>query len=671
MENRRTTSADFRLPPTSPSASNANYSPASTSILTKPPAESVMNMVDSQRFDHTSKSASSPARLQHAAHDDKRTPLPTASPPQRSVAHSSTHNIPKHRRTTPELVAAHQTHSVSSSLEPRGDRSDPMQRASLDPPVTKESLSELDLNRIIGDARLRHDINFEHEIMFRPNTYGTRGARKKREEDRYFEALAIEFEFYIRRQICPPSFPSRRPSGLSTTTPQTKLQTGAPRRVRRMIGCLRDVVKTLVPAAKWQAIDDQFDVDLRMQELEHGICDIGGLLEWLGKLLLCSCSPMRDTLINTMITKSLEAIRAQDARKLVGAIKDLFSVLETMKLDVANHQIRYLRLYLLEDSIPYEQSQVLDRMAAGWSISHERRWFEAGYDHPENEDSFLMFKERMIDMVVSRTRSFPTTFTGDYDRLIALQHDFQLCHYHAACVAAFRATHQQLGARVPLPYDLQVECMQNIWAVIAGLGHNFSFGLHGSVYLQIATEACRMAGLSVVPDNRTLSAARWFFQQALDEAGAVKTRVWDELARVVHLEAETIFDMTPLEMLNRYDPGPPVPGDECRSKELSLDALAKRTAHVVVVHWKVWAPILYNRPARGSETAKPSTLVSPYDEMAERRRVSGSSSSVKASKPVVTPGHGENHHSKTASISSGSGSSHASGYTTASDNLSK
>ncbi|KAI4137909.1 MAG: hypothetical protein LQ341_004914 [Variospora aurantia] len=671
MVTRRTTSADFRLPPPSPSATKSNYSAASTTVLTKPAPESVMDMVGSQHYDHASKSASSPARLQHAPQDGRRPPLLTPPSPRRSTPHPSPHQRPKHKGNNPDLVAAYQTQSVPPSLEPRRDESDSIRIASLDPPVTKESLSELDLNRIISDARLRHDINFEHEIMFRPNTYGTRGARKKREEDRYFEALAVEFEFYIRRQICPPSFPSRRASGRSTITPQTGIPSGAPRRVRRMIGCLQDVVKTLVPAAKWEAVDDQFDVDLRMQELEHGICDIGGLMEWLGKLLLCSCSPMRDAVVNAMMTKSLEAIGAQDAWRLVSAIKDLFGVLETMKLDVANHQIRYLRLYLLEDSIQYEQSQILDRMAGGWSLSHERRWFEAGYDYPENEDSFLMFKERVISMIVSRTKNFPTTFTGDCDRLYALQHDFRLCHYHAACVAALRATYQRLGSRGPLQYDSQVECMQNIWAVIAGLGQHFSFGLHGSVILQIASEACRMSGLSAIPDNKTLLAARWSFQQALDEAGAVKTRVWDELARVVHLEAETIFDMTPLEMLNRYDPGPPVPGEESRSKELSLDALARRTAHVIVVHWKVWAPIFYTRPPPDSRNTIQSTLASPEEEMAERRRVRGSSSSVKASKPVVMPGDGGNHRSKTASISSGSGSSHASGYTTASEKLSK
>ncbi|KAL8749871.1 MAG: hypothetical protein Q9184_006633 [Pyrenodesmia sp. 2 TL-2023] len=534
--------------------------------------------------------------------------------------------------------------------------------ASVDPPVTKESLGELDLSRIVSDARLRHDLNFEHEIMFRPNTYGMRGLRKKQEEDRYFEVLAIEIDYYLTRHRTSPVSPSHDSPILRASSLIPMFHLEASRRVARMIASIRDVVKILVPAAKWQAVDDQFDTDLRMQELEHGICNIAALMEWLGKLLLCSCSPMRDPLVKAMMAKTQSAIESDDVLQLVDAIKDLFAVLETMKLDVANHQIRYLRLYLLEDSIQYEQNQILDRIAAGWSISHERRWFEAGYDHPENEDGFLMFKERVINMIVSHTRNFPITFMGDYDRLYALQHDFRLCHYHAACVATFRTTLQRLGWKGHLPFQSQVQCMQNIWAVIAGLGEGFKFSTHRAVILQIASEALKICGKGALPDPETQSVATRALQQALDEAGVVKNRVWDELARLVHLEAEIIFDMTPLGILNRYDPGPPVPGEDYRTKELSLDALAKRAAHVIVLHWRVWAPILYNQPAHGPvSTAAPAT-VNPEEEMAERRRQRGSTSSVKVSKPAISLGHGGKHRSKSASISSGSDSFQTSPY---------
>ncbi|KAI4201600.1 MAG: hypothetical protein LQ346_002137 [Caloplaca aetnensis] len=557
--------------------------------------------------------------------------------------------------------------NVPRSPHMRRDGFDYMRGASVDPPVTKESLSELDLNRIVSDARLRHDLNFEHEIMFRPNTYGVRGLRKKQEEDQYFEALAIEIDYYLTRHKSYPMSPSRQSSIPMAGMRGPVFPLEAARRLSRMLASIRDIVKILVPAAKWQAVDDQFDTDLRMQELEHGICNIAALIEWLGKLLLCSCSPMRDPLVKAMMAKTQSAIESNDVPQLVDAIKDLFAVLETMKLDVANHQIRYLRLYLLEDSIQYEQNQILDRIAAGWSISHERRWFEIGYDHPENEDGFLMFKARVINMIVSHTRGFPSTFTGDHDRLYALQHDFRLCHYHAACVATFRTTLQRLGWKGHLSFQSQVQCMQNIWAVIAGLGEDFKFSTHRAVILQIASEALKVCGKAAVPDYETQAVATRSLQQALDEAGAVKSRVWDELARVVHIEAEIIFDMTPLGILNRYDPGPPIPGEDTRTKELSLDALAKRAAHVIVLHWRVWAPILYNQPAPGTVTPVASATATPEEEMAGRRRQRGSTSSVKVSRPAISPGHGGRHRSKSVSFSSGSDLSQTSEHASAAE----
>lgn len=200
--------------------------------------------------------------------------------------------------------------------------------ASLDPPITKKSLSELELNKIVNDARLRHDLNFEHEIMFRPNTIGERGVNKKREEDLYFEALAVELKRYIEDPSPSPESPNYR----STSKGKSDASTSPPERVPRMIVAIREVVKTLVPEVKWQMVDDQFDVDLRMQELENGICDMARLIEWLGEVLLCSCSPMRDPMVKAMVTRTREAISAQNVEQLVLAIKDLFGVLETMKL---------------------------------------------------------------------------------------------------------------------------------------------------------------------------------------------------------------------------------------------------------------------------------------------------------------------------------------------------
>ncbi|KAL8705655.1 MAG: hypothetical protein Q9225_008016, partial [Loekoesia sp. 1 TL-2023] len=334
MVSRRTASADFRLNQTSPSASNSTFSTPKDSILPTPasyPGRRAANSGPS--FDNLAKASSSPARLQRAGQNVRQPPMPTTPPPKRLPIHSppprqSQHTMGGTCHTRITDVRSHVPHG----RQMRGEEFECLWGASLDPPITKESLSELDLQKIVSDPRLRHDLNFEQEIMFRPNTYGTRGAKKKRDEDLYFEALAIEFDRYLRRQTSPPSSLSRPRYSQQSSKRNSSTSSDPPRRVPRMIAAICEVVKTLVPADKWQTVDDQFDVDLRMQELEHGVCDITGLVEWLGKLLLCSCSPMRDPLVNAMVARTHEAVLAQDAPQLVNAFKDIFGVLETMKL---------------------------------------------------------------------------------------------------------------------------------------------------------------------------------------------------------------------------------------------------------------------------------------------------------------------------------------------------
>lgn len=259
------------------------------------------------------------------------------------------------------------------------------------------------------------------------------------------------------------------------------------------------------------------------------------------------------------------------------------------------------------------------------------------------------------------------TFSADFDRLHALQQDFRLSHYHAACIATFRGTLHQLGWRGSLPDDSYARSMQNVWAVAAGLGQNFTFKAHSPVVLQIVTEAFQVCNISALPDSRTIFSATSCFQEALADTEELKRRVWDELENLVHLEAEVIFDMTPLEILNRYDPGPLTLPDASRKADLSIDSLARRTAHILVLHWRVWAPILYNQPASRTSSITEPMIVTPQQEMAERRRPRGSTSSVRASRPTIIPGQTIEHHSRTASLSQAGSQSKPSSYSPSSN----
>ena len=60
------------------------------------------------------------------------------------------------------------------------------------PPVTSESLAELDTPRIINNPKLRHDVNFDRELHFRPNLEGSKGKQKIKLAQDYWKALEGE-----------------------------------------------------------------------------------------------------------------------------------------------------------------------------------------------------------------------------------------------------------------------------------------------------------------------------------------------------------------------------------------------------------------------------------------------------------------------------------------------
>lgn len=99
-----------------------------------------------------------------------------------------------------------------------------------------------------------------------------------------------------------------------------------------MFATIRDILKTLVPASDCFVVDERLDVALLMQELENGVCDVKGLSDWLRRLLLGSCSPIRDIEVEKMVAVVHEGVDKSDARILVDGLKVLFGILETMKL---------------------------------------------------------------------------------------------------------------------------------------------------------------------------------------------------------------------------------------------------------------------------------------------------------------------------------------------------
>ncbi|KAK5278045.1 Protein SOSEKI 1, partial [Cryomyces antarcticus] len=131
--------------------------------------------------------------------------------------------------------------------------------ATLSPPITSESLSELDMVRIVNNPKLRHDINFDRELSFRPNLEGPNRKEKFRATDEYWTALTAELALYTH--LFDASSSARRVQeqhrGLYIA--------GSRKRVPLLFETLKDILKTLVAEGDQSRIEEVLDVPMLMQ----------------------------------------------------------------------------------------------------------------------------------------------------------------------------------------------------------------------------------------------------------------------------------------------------------------------------------------------------------------------------------------------------------------------
>jgi hypothetical protein len=186
---------------------------------------------------------------------------------------------------------------------------------SVEPPVTKATLSELDVPRIVYNPKLRHDVNFDPDLHFRPNLDGE-GGRKKAQK-------ANDFWNCLRRQL-----------GAFMTDP-----VGFERELGGQEWCLQstlqaigEILSTLVPPEDRSAVEEILNVELLMQQFRKGVADLEKLAQWLAGTLKSHCAPMRDEWVDEMVTQLTVGNRERNVDPLVQGLQSLLGILEAMKL---------------------------------------------------------------------------------------------------------------------------------------------------------------------------------------------------------------------------------------------------------------------------------------------------------------------------------------------------
>ncbi|GAB1520819.1 Protein SOSEKI 1 [Rhizoctonia solani] len=356
-------------------------------------------------------------------------------------------------------------------------RSTPARRVahvpSLTPLITRETLKELDLEAILRNPQLRHDLLFDPGLQFRP----TSGRKKRDLTDKYWQAVQIEvetgcactsFDERGRRLPCVCGALLSRPTSSRTL----------PSRIPPLVNELCAVLQSVVHSAS-------ADPALIAQELRHGVFDSRGVFKNLGSVLKQHCAPMRDRAVEMMV-----AVASRPGGG-VRAVRMCFEILELMKLDIANHQLQALRPYLFETAVDFELKTFQERHERGLlTLSTTQEWLrKAASTFSSPPPTMHLLSHALTSLIFSPPTTvstpppptttplsqrlphiapppgYPETLYLDHARLAGLTADAADLGVLYAVLMLFRQLVYSTGSKVSLEDSVVDRVKREIWEV--------------------------------------------------------------------------------------------------------------------------------------------------------------------------------------------------------------
>lgn len=515
---------------------------------------------------------------------------------------------------------------------PRGVEILPAYRnASEQPPITPDSLTELDMPRIINNPKLRHDVNFDRELHFRPNLDGARGKEKIKSANDYWKALEAELYMLDLSQRA-----RAQPNGTDDSSYWESLMRASRKRLPSVFKVVRDILITLVPDQDQAKIMERLDVDLLIQQINNGVCDLVDLANWLGIVLKNHCAPMRDALVDKMRKSITKGAQQADQKLMVSGLRQLLNLLEAMKLDVANHQIRHMRPLLIADTVNFQKRYNDHRIGLGkLNPDVSRTWLEQEYDTLSlMGEEPLTYLDALTHAILrdllfcSSTTSLTSTFYLDLDRLRGIRVDMHNVICHKICgdvlvhlLAPGISRHETSKALTALRTSLTaIVGSQGLWVEQVG-----------NIAVEIVRLCLTLEGRTHPYDADLIRLAENKLQEDLEAtSSAFCMHAQDMLDRLLPKTKECVNThcrMPAIELQDALVPQLPAaptnnsfgmgaicePIAATKSSDPDID-LVRRFSHVIVLHWQVWADLVYlvePEPEYGLNSPSPSASPEP------------------------------------------------------------
>jgi T-complex protein 11 len=270
----------------------------------------------------------------------------------------------------------------------------------------------------------------------------------------------------------------------------------------------------------------------------------------------------------------------------------------------------------LEDTIPFQQAfftkTILDgevnaRSCRDW-YDGARQWHSvwlSSSSSTKNHNAYASLIHGMIATLFARpsTCDLPQSFQRDLKRLEQLRANMEdLVHLKAALVVfdelrSWLAAGQAAVASSETYAELQARILAIVnqrlykgepWQVCSA-----------DVALEITRAACAISGhaQTVVPD-RLIQCTFLRFDEMISGQSAQSVQIWESTQehltnRAIH-HAQIFNDMNPLAITEaQHQWQQQQERKPCFRRLPEIEAISRRVAHVGILHWKIWANLVY------------------------------------------------------------------------------
>jgi hypothetical protein len=442
------------------------------------------------------------------------------------------------------------------------------------PPVNLKTLRELELSEFYRNPKLRHDVVFDAQLHFRPNNDGTRGMRKKVDSQGYWHMVLTECDDLLT---------------IANKKGSTMHQPNRPMKIPVLLSTMRDILLTLVPRADREEVESSLDPDLLMQQLQHGILDLKRMSMWLARIFKAHCAPMRDQWVDQMVSHFERGVDRADARSLMEGWKSIFGILEAMKLDVANHQIRTLRPHLISTAVVFEQSYFQSRIETGrLETQGPKLWYQEYFSDYKSrtgsQDHVDCFMRATLDMVApSKAEGYHSTFVFDYERLDCLKEDIR----EETCLRLCNLLYRQLaiGAKKEIEEKDMVKLGETISAVLSDeVGMDKYAHRSADLALAIAHIACSGS----IPSASLVKVSENWLAKHLD----IESPIYKATENVVTKEIIAAIQQN---IKGWSSPAAfPIAQVADNTQHLTtIKSIAQRLSNIAYLHWQVFGKLVY------------------------------------------------------------------------------